>query len=129
VSMNTSCEPSTIAMPRNNARVVCALGDTIATLVPTSALTSVDLPTLGGPSNATNPQGVRPSLLAPGMLSPLSRSREETEERREPFASAIEAVGLDAGARQHCGGGGLLGGALRAAKPPRGRQRGALERD
>src|SRR6266540_591509 len=129
VSINTSCEPSTIAMPRNNVRVVCALWDTIATLVPTSALTSVDLPTLGAPINATNPQRVRSFLPSPGMPSPLSHSREETGERREPFASAIEAVGFDAGAGQHCGCGGLLGGALRAAKPLSGRQMRELDGD
>ena len=37
------------AMPISRARVVCALGLTIATFWPTSALTSVDLPALGAP--------------------------------------------------------------------------------
>ena len=35
---------------------------------------------------------------------------------RDPRRSTIEAVGLDPGARQHGGSGGLLGSALRAAK-------------
>src|SRR4029077_7825961 len=48
-------EPSAIAMPRSSARVVCTLWDTIATLLPTSALISVDLPPLGAPMSAMNP--------------------------------------------------------------------------
>ena len=36
-------------------RVVCGLSETIATLPPTSAFTSVDLPTFGRPATATNP--------------------------------------------------------------------------
>src|SRR5215211_1339464 len=39
-------------------RVVCGLSDTIATLRPTSPLTSVDLPTFGRPARATNPARV-----------------------------------------------------------------------
>src|SRR5205807_171822 len=45
-----------MAMPRNSVRVVCTLGVTIATLLPTSALISVDLPALGAPISATKPQ-------------------------------------------------------------------------
>ena len=45
-------------MPRISARVVCTLRETIVTLAPTSALTSVDLPTLGAPISATKPQRV-----------------------------------------------------------------------
>ncbi len=58
VSTKMSCAPFSIAMPRTGARVVCTLCDTIATLVPTSALTSVDLPTLVAPMSATKPQRV-----------------------------------------------------------------------
>src|SRR5215470_16966391 len=36
-------------------RVVCGLSETIATLPPASALTSVDFPTFGRPATATNP--------------------------------------------------------------------------
>jgi hypothetical protein len=39
-------------------RVVCGLSDTIATLRPTIALTSVDLPTFGRPARATKPERV-----------------------------------------------------------------------
>ena len=37
-------------------RVVCGLGATMLTLVPSSALSSVDLPTFGRPTMAANPQ-------------------------------------------------------------------------
>ena len=47
-----------ITMPRISARVVCTLRETMVTLEPTSALTSVDLPTLGAPISATKPQRV-----------------------------------------------------------------------
>src|SRR5213078_791758 len=36
-------------------RIVCGLSETIATLPPQSALTSVDLPTFGRPATATKP--------------------------------------------------------------------------
>ena len=45
-------------MPRISARVVWTFFDTIVTFEPTSALTSVDLPTFGAPISATNPQRV-----------------------------------------------------------------------
>ena len=43
-------------MPRIKARVVCTLCDTMVTLEPTSALSSVDLPALGAPISAIKPQ-------------------------------------------------------------------------
>ena len=58
VSTNTICALPSIAMPRTSARVVCTLGVTIATLLPTSALISVDLPALGAPISAMKPQRV-----------------------------------------------------------------------
>src|SRR5262245_18007850 len=42
-------------MPITRRRVVCGLSETIATLPPASALTSVDFPTFGRPATATNP--------------------------------------------------------------------------
>ena len=45
-----------MAMPRTGMRVVCTLGVTMATLEPTSALISVDLPALGAPMMAQKPQ-------------------------------------------------------------------------
>src|SRR5262245_61069675 len=41
---------------RIRLRVVCGLSETIATFWPTSRFTSVDLPTLGRPTMATNPK-------------------------------------------------------------------------
>src|SRR3546814_12426514 len=56
VSISTICASSAIATPISRVRVVCALGLTIATFWPTSALTRVDLPALGAPTTATKPQ-------------------------------------------------------------------------
>ena len=81
------------AMPRTSVRVVCTFGVTIETLVPTSALSSVDLPAFGAPISATKPQCVVGSVLG----SPVS---------------AIAARRLDALALHHRRGGGLLGGAF-----------------
>src|SRR5256885_3898965 len=86
---------SSITMPRIRARVVCTLRETMVTLEPTSALTSVDLPTLGAPISATKPQAV--SLGAPGV------------------GSTVIAAAADAFAFDHHGGRDLLGGALGAA--------------
>ena len=47
-----------MAMPITRMRVVCTLGETMLTLEPTSALTSVDLPALGAPTMATKPARV-----------------------------------------------------------------------
>src|SRR5438045_3366287 len=84
-----------MAMPRNSVRVVCTFGVTIATLLPTSALISVDLPALGAPISAMKPQRVPPSDVA----------------------SAIEAIRFHTLALEHGSGGRLLGRALGAAKP------------
>src|ERR1700680_2456307 len=43
-------------MPRRGLRVVCTLWLTMAILLPTSALTKVDLPAFGGPMTAMKPQ-------------------------------------------------------------------------
>src|SRR5207244_2025091 len=93
VSMNTSCASPSMAMPRSSARVVCTLCDTMVTLVPTSALISVDLPALGAPISATKPQRWCCAAIV---------------------GSAITAVRLDAFLRQHGGRRRLLGRALRA---------------
>src|ERR1700684_831427 len=98
VSTKMSCASPSMAMPRTSVRVVCTFGVTIEILAPTSALASVDLPTLGAPISATKPQRVACSAGAAWA-----------------GASAISPFGLDALARQHGGGGGLLGGALGTA--------------
>ena len=58
-STSTSCQSSPFATPKMRRRVVCGIADTIATFSPTSALTSVDLPTLGRPATATKPVFIR----------------------------------------------------------------------
>src|SRR5580692_12237194 len=98
VSTKMSCAAPSRAMPRTSWRVVCTFGVTMEILVPTSALASVDLPTLGAPISATKPQRV---FCSAGAASSC--------------ASAIAPFGLDALARQHGGRGGLFGGALGAA--------------
>src|ERR1700694_1329242 len=85
-----------MTMPRISARVVCPLRETMVTLEPTSALTSVDLPTLGAPISATKPQRV-----ATGTAS-------------SAVSSIIAAA--DAFARDHHRGRGLFGVALAAAE-------------
>src|SRR4029078_2240086 len=81
--------------PRNSVRVVCTLGVTIATLLPTSALISVDLPALGAPISAMKPQRLASRVVA----------------------STIGAIRLHAFALEHGGSGRLLRGALGAADP------------
>ena len=64
VSMKTSWLRPFMAMPRTGTRVVCTLCETIETLQPTSALTSVDLPAFVAPKMAMKPQ----RRLSPGLL-------------------------------------------------------------
>src|SRR6202163_4967320 len=99
VSMNTSCERPSIAMPRTSVRVVCTFGLTIVTLEPTSALTSVDLPALGAPISATKAQRV--GSVAAGAAS--------------SGGSSIIGTAGDAFAFDHHGRCDLFGGALAAA--------------
>src|SRR5436190_6638177 len=54
-STSTSWWSSPLAMPKIRRRVVCGLSETIATLPPQSAFTSVDFPTFGVPATATKP--------------------------------------------------------------------------
>src|SRR5258708_4863801 len=96
VSTRMICALFSITMPRISARVVCTLRETIVTLEPTSALTSVDLPTLGAPISATKPQRVA------GFAAPSG-------------VSSIIAAAADTFARDHHGGCNLFGRALAAA--------------
>src|SRR5712671_2095823 len=85
-----------ITMPRISARVVCTLRETIVTLEPTRALTSVDLPTLGAPISATKPQRVAAGAASSG-------------------GSSVMGTAGDAFAFDHHGRCDLFGGALAAA--------------
>src|ERR1700748_3856918 len=84
-------------MPRISARVVCTLRETIVTLEPTSALTSVDLPTFGAPIRATKPQWGADGAVFSGD------------------ASSVIAAAANALTRDHRGGCSLFSGALAAA--------------
>ena len=59
-STRISCRSASrsVATPRIARRVVCGRTETIATWLPTRALTRVDLPTLGRPARPTNPERV-----------------------------------------------------------------------
>src|SRR5205085_3039223 len=94
VSTRMICALFSITIPRISARVVCTLRETMVTLEPTKALTSVDLPTLGAPISATKPQRV-----------PAGAALSET--------SAV--IAADAFALDHNGSSDLLGGTLAAA--------------
>src|SRR5262245_31322236 len=86
-----------MAMPRSSVRVVCTFALTIVTLLPTSALVSVDLPAFGAPISAMKPQRV-----------PLAA---------DEAASAIAPIRSHALALEHGFGGGLFGRSLGAADP------------
>ena len=91
VSTRMICALFSITMPRISARVVCTLRETIVTLEPTSALTSVDLPTLGAPISATKPQRV-----AAGAASSASFIRHCCRRRRLRARSSTEAATFSA---------------------------------
>src|SRR6266702_434290 len=55
VSKNAICIPGAVWTPRMRVRVVCGLGETMATFSPSTRLRRVDLPTLGRPTMATKP--------------------------------------------------------------------------
>src|SRR6478752_9670835 len=96
VSTRMICAGPSTTIPRISARVVCTLRETMVTLEPTSALTSVDLPTLGAPISATKPHAVAAGALSPGDSTVI--------------AAAAHTFTLD-----HHGGRNLLGRALAAA--------------
>src|SRR5882757_1252359 len=99
-----------ITMPRISARVVCTLRDTIVTLEPSSALTSVDLPTLGAPISATKPQRV-------------------SADSALVVTSSVIAATANPFAREHHRGCDLLGSALAAANAFGRRQAGQIDGD
>ena len=72
---------SRVATPRIARRVVCGLSETIATLRPTIALTSVDLPTFGRPASATKPDAGHPD---PRHASPPGARASRRRRSRGP---------------------------------------------
>src|SRR5207245_1914962 len=80
------------------------------------ALTRVDFPTLGAPMMATKPQrspSIRGSWGTVGRGAASSSEVPSISTRWFDLEAQLEVV-LDAFASQHGGGGGLLGGPLRA---------------
>src|ERR1700687_1347364 len=96
VSTRMICALLSITMPRISARVVCTLRETIVTLEPTSALTSVDLPTLGAPISATKPQRVALGAASSGALSVIVAAADafalDHHGRCDLFGSALAAA-------------------------------------
>src|SRR5690606_17020904 len=80
VSTNTICASSRVSTAWMRWRVVCGLSDTMATLAPTKRLTRVDLPTLGRPMTATNPERKGCSLM--GRL-PVTPARQRKYARQK----------------------------------------------
>ena len=82
VSTRISWASGRCTMPRTTVRVVCGLSEVIATLVPTSALVSVDLPAFGRPderreaaagSPVAHAVALRLVVLGPDLLVGLAR--------------------------------------------------------
>src|SRR5262245_65146461 len=103
MSASTSWESAPFAMPKMRLRVVCGLSDTMATLAPQRAFTSVDLPTFGRPATATKPllTAVPDVSSEPGLWerpSSPSHSASVTGETRHvgdstaPASSQLERV-------------------------------------
>src|SRR4051794_5307354 len=67
VSTNSTWVLSTMVIPITRRRVVWTLGETIETLVPTSWLSRVDLPTFGAPMMATKPARVGAGSAISGL--------------------------------------------------------------
>src|SRR5437879_7409508 len=55
VSSSAICAPGQVTTPRMRERVVCGLGETMASFCPSSRLSSVLLPTFGRPTMAAKP--------------------------------------------------------------------------
>jgi hypothetical protein len=76
-------------------RVVCGLSETMASLVPTSRFSSVDLPAFGRPMNETNPTSSRPPLS--GCRSPfaLAASHPHLVDRARARVEHLDAQAVD----------------------------------
>src|SRR4051812_40333481 len=97
----------------------------MVTLEPTSALTSVDLPTFGAPIKATKPQRVSLAAPASSWLAPWPVSWLVSSFN----SSSFNAAGLHALARQHGLRGSLFGSAFAATLAFGGVQSGHIHRD
>ena len=84
-------------MPRTTVRVVCGLSEVITTLLPTSALVSVDLPAFGRPTNETNP--LRCSVGCSLMISLASSYSAQICSSDLPAALPARQIGPGSTAR------------------------------
>src|SRR5690349_22048701 len=91
VSTRMICAFPSATMPRIRARVVCTLRETIDTFSPTSALISVDLPTLGAPIRATKPQRVAAVSVSSAFIFTADFAGEHRQ-RRVLFRRALVAA-------------------------------------
>ena len=82
-------------MPSRRWRVVCGRGETMLTLAPTRALTSVDLPTLGRPMTAMVPAryGCRRSSAQSPVWSSTAASAAACSAARSELPSAVGVDG------------------------------------
>ena len=98
VSTNTTWASGRLSTPRTCVRVVCGLSETMLTLCPQMALSSVDLPTLGRPTSVTKPE----RIAAHGAGASAVRSRPAAGVDRAPAlmrrpstCSAAKRVAVD----------------------------------
>ena len=84
VSRNTTCASGIVRTPRIRFRVVCGLSETIASLVPTSRLSSVDLPAFG-PADERDEAGLHHAIA-------LFRRRPRPSDRRGELLRMIRTL-------------------------------------
>src|SRR5688572_14023908 len=89
VSTRMICERSSMTMPRISARVVCTLLETMVTFEPTSALTSVDLPTFGAPISATKPQRVEAAAASGSAITAARHALAHQQRRSRRFLGGV----------------------------------------
>src|ERR671919_482132 len=89
VSRKAICPRGSLRMPTMRLRVVCGLGETMATFWPRMRLSSVDLPALGRPTRATIPNAVIEERETPRRL-PLFHQHKTSGSlaNREPVDAA-----------------------------------------
>ena len=93
-STSTSCQSSSFATPKTRRRVVFGTAEVIAIFSPTSAFTSVDLPTFGRPATA-----MKPAFTAPG--SPTSPAGAPSPRSGDRAVLAAEAHLRDRNSASH----------------------------
>src|ERR1700746_1149809 len=90
------CAVPSIAIPSSRLLVVCGLGVTIASLRPTSRLSSVDLPAFGAPISATCPHRVASAGASPNVsIGVLFRPVDDLGMGGEPHPLARHGVAND----------------------------------